>query len=570
MSKPFAAYRGDESYIFVCYAHKDAGRVYEDLTQLHESGVNIWYDEGIPAGSSWRGEIAGAIQGASKLLFFISEASLVSSHCLREVDFAVNHDVEIVPVYLDDSTLSAELELVLNRVHALFREKDDRYIEHLLGALRGDGMRLTPLVRGKKSNNLAIGLGLAFIALLIFAWSPWSSAPGSRQGDTSVTGPSGYNMYLEGLELLERWDKGDNLEIAIEKFRAATSLDPEFALAYARLARALQIQHALTRDDQWLQEAGAAANKAVSLNADLAPVQVSLGRVLAAQGNNDLAFAALEKGLAIDPNSVEANQAIAGAYSRLGRLEEAETHFKKAISLDPEDISSHDAYAHFLDDQSRYDEAIRHWQAVIRIAPDHFAALVNLGAALSDAGKNAEAISAYERAIELRPSYMAWSNLGTAYSAAARYDDAAQAYRQALSVDDSDWLVWGNLAYVYSWMGGEEEQATEAFARAIEMAEARRQQDPRDAWAPSDLGLYYAQTGRMELALQRTATALALAPANGSIHAAAAEVYELAGQRDQAVESVLTAIELGHARRHFQQNPETAALLDDPRLQLTP
>lgn len=570
MSKPFAAYTGDEPYVFVCYAHKDSDRVYADLGQLHEHGINIWYDEGIPAGTSWRGEIAGAIQGASRLLFFISEASLVSSHCLREVDFAVNHDVEIVPVYLDDSTLPAELELVLNRVHALFREKDARYTEHLLDALQGGGTRLTPLGRRKKSNNLAIGLGLAVVALIVFAWSPWSTAPGSRQGDTSITGPSGYNVYLEGLELLERWDRGDNLEIAIEKFRAATSLDPDFALAYARLARALQIQYALTRDEQWLQESAAMASKAVSLNADLAPVQVALGRVLAAQGNNDLAFAAFEKGLAIDPISVDANQAIAGAYSRLGRLEEAEAHFRKAISLDPESISSHDAYAHFLDDQSRYDEAARHWQAVIRMAPDHFAALVNLGAALSDDGKNAEAINAYERAIELRPSYMAWSNLGTAYSAAARYDDAAEAYRQALDIDDADWLVWGNLAYVYSWMGGADEQAAAAFARAIEMAEARRQQDPRDAWAPSDLGLYYAKTGQMELAMQRTETALALAPANGSIHAAAAEVYELAGQRDKAVEFVLTALELGQSRRHFQQNPETAALLDDPRLQLSP
>jgi tetratricopeptide (TPR) repeat protein len=570
VSKPFAAYRGDESYVFVCYAHKDSGRVYDDLTQLHENGINIWYDEGIPAGSSWRGEIAGAIQGASRLLFFISEASLVSSHCLREVDFAISHDVEILPVYLEDLALPGELELVLNRVHALYREKDARYMEHLTDALKGGVTRLTPLVSKKKNKNLAIGVGLAAIALLVVLWSPWSAPPGSRQGDTSVGGPSGYNLYLEGLELMERWDKGDNLDIAIEKFRVATTLDPEFALAYARLARALQIQYSLTRDEENLNEAAAMANRAVSLNSELAPVQVSLGRVLAAQGNNDLAFAALEKGLSIDPNSVDANQAIAGAYSRLGRLEDAEAHYKKAIALDPDSISSYSAYAVFLDDQSRYNEAIRQWQAVIRIAPDHYAALVNLGSALSSDGKNAEAISAYERAIELRPSYMAWSNLGSVYTAAERYDDAVGAFRQALDIDDSDWLVWGNLAYVYSWVGGQEERANEAFARAIEMAEARRQQDPRDAWAPSDLGLYYAKTGEMELALQRTGTAISLAPANGSIHAAAAEVYELAGQRDKAVDFVLSALELGQSRRHFQQNPETVALLDDPRLQISP
>ena len=44
--------------MFVCYAHSDADSVYADLVELRNNGVNIWYDEGIPAGSSWRGEIA--------------------------------------------------------------------------------------------------------------------------------------------------------------------------------------------------------------------------------------------------------------------------------------------------------------------------------------------------------------------------------------------------------------------------------------------------------------------------------------------------------------------------------
>lgn len=64
MSKPFAAYRGDEDYVFVCYAHKDSERVYADLTHLNGNDINLWYDEGISAGSSWRAEIAEAIQGA--------------------------------------------------------------------------------------------------------------------------------------------------------------------------------------------------------------------------------------------------------------------------------------------------------------------------------------------------------------------------------------------------------------------------------------------------------------------------------------------------------------------------
>lgn len=555
--------------MFVCYAHKDAESVYADLTQLKGEGINLWYDEGIQAGSSWRAEIAAAIQGASKLLYFISKASLVSTHCLREVDFAVNHDIEVVPVYLDDAVLPAELELVLNRVQALFRENDERYMERLLGALQG-GTLLTPLIATKKNRKLRIGLALSTVAaaaLLMFSWSPWDSSPRGLKSDTSVGAPSGYNSYLEGLELVERWDKGDNLEIAIAKFREATSLDPDFALAYARLSEALRIRYALTRDEAWLDEAAVNANTAASLDPGLAPVQVALGRVFAAQGNNDLAFAALEKAMSIDPHDVPANRAMASMYGRLGRFEDAEASFKKALSLDPESISSLDAYAIFLDEQSRYEEAAHQWQTILRIAPDHYATLTNLGGALNDSGKPSEAITMYRRAIDIRPSYMAWSNLGTAYSGAKRLSEAAEAYQNALDIDDSDWLVWGNLAYVYSWMGDKADEAAAAFTRAIELAEAARLQDPRDAWAPSDLGLYYAKAGETELALQRAGTAIALSSDSGEILAAAAEVYELVGQRDKAVELAQKALDLGYSRRQFQRNPETVELLTDPRLE---
>ena len=49
MDRPFPAYKGDEPYIFVSYAHNDAGQVYSELSWLHDLGFNIWYDEGIEA-----------------------------------------------------------------------------------------------------------------------------------------------------------------------------------------------------------------------------------------------------------------------------------------------------------------------------------------------------------------------------------------------------------------------------------------------------------------------------------------------------------------------------------------
>lgn len=468
LNKPFPAYEGNESFVFVCYAHRDSDSVYADLEKLHSDGIHLWYDEGITAGVSWRAEIAAAITGATRFLFYVSEASLNSTHCLREVDYALSHEIEILPVYLDDSTLPAELELALNRVQALFRETDTRYIEHLFGGLEENAQLVQlPLSRVSERQNKLSKLPIRVVVISLMALFFWMQRDSffSRQ-DLQPETPSvatAFDHYLEGLALMERWDKDDNLETAIVLFRKATVLDPGFALAFARSADALRRRYSLTRDESWLDQASADVNEAVRMNAGLAPVQVALGRVHSSQGNIDLAVAALERALAIDANDAVANMAIAFVYQRLGRLQYAEAAFQKAVALDSENISVLDAYANFLYGQSRFEDATRYWQAAIRLAPDHYASLVNLGSVLNERGRIPEAITMYHRVIKIRPTYMAYSNLGTAYSMQERYPEAMEAYQEALEIDDNDWLAWGNLAYVYSWVDGSEQQANETF-----------------------------------------------------------------------------------------------------------
>lgn len=574
MKKPFSSYRGSESYVFVCYAHSDSDIIYPDLSELNGEGINLWYDEGIQAGSMWRAEIAASIKGSAKFLFFISKASLNSAHCLREVDYALNNDIEIIPVYLDKSSLPGELELVLNRVHALFREDDSLYMQHLQTALqksRGLTQLRKTLPKKRKINIVVLTLAIGLSMILISVWMQRDTGIEGEQTKTkTVALPSAYDRYLKGQELMLRWDKDDNLDVAIEMFREAAELDPGFALTFARLAESLRIRYALTREEKWLEEAATNAHEAERLNPGLAPVQVALGRVYATQGNHDLAFAAIERAVSIDPNDAGANQAMSRVYENLGRLEDAETSIQKAVALDPDNIMILDGYANFLFYQSRFEEAVTQWQTVIRLAPDHYAALVNLGSALNETGETSLAIIMYQRAIEIKPTYMAYSNLGTANARAERYEEAVEAFLKALEIDDTNWLAWGNLAYVYSWMNGMDSLAVETFEHAIQLAEAAKEQNSRDAFVYSDLALYYAKTKQTKLALQRLNTAITLSPDSGEILAAAAEAYEIIGQRDKAVEFAKKSLELGFSQQQLQRNRELADLLKDPGLQSQP
>ncbi len=135
MDKPFPAYQGDAPYVFVCYAHDDEDVVYPEIGWLHEQGINLWYDEGVSAGKIWREEIGDAIKGASSVLYYISESSLASDHCSREINFALDQSKNVLPVYLEDVVLTTDLEVGLSRVQALHRNRDASYQQHLLNAL---------------------------------------------------------------------------------------------------------------------------------------------------------------------------------------------------------------------------------------------------------------------------------------------------------------------------------------------------------------------------------------------------------------------------------------------------
>ena len=142
MDRPFPAYKGDDPYVFVCYAHDDEDVVFPEMAWLHEQGINLWYDEGISAGRIWREEIGDAIKGASKVLYYISESSLASEHCDREINYALDH-TSVLPVYLEEIALTTDLEVGLGRVQALHRTTDEDYQGHLLGESAADEIRST-------------------------------------------------------------------------------------------------------------------------------------------------------------------------------------------------------------------------------------------------------------------------------------------------------------------------------------------------------------------------------------------------------------------------------------------
>ena len=183
---PFPAYDGSGPFVFVCYAHADAGTVYPEITRIRDSGVNVWYDDGIAAGSEWSAAVADAIERCKTFLYLVSPASVESEHCRRELNFALEQSCSVLAVHLEPTDLPSALKLSLSNRQAILKYKEPRYAEKLTVALLGSAATVesssSGTRRGRKKTLLA-GVLATVLALLGVAFFPFDA---EESGPTTV------------------------------------------------------------------------------------------------------------------------------------------------------------------------------------------------------------------------------------------------------------------------------------------------------------------------------------------------------------------------------------------------
>lgn len=114
------AYKGDQPYIFISYAHKDSETVLPIISRLQEDGYRVWYDEGIAPGSNWDVYISEHLDRSSNVLGFLSQSYIRSQNCKDELALTRLKGKPMNLVYLDDVQLSSGLKMRYGRIQALF------------------------------------------------------------------------------------------------------------------------------------------------------------------------------------------------------------------------------------------------------------------------------------------------------------------------------------------------------------------------------------------------------------------------------------------------------------------
>lgn len=113
----------NKPYIFISYAHADSERVMPAISALQNSRVNLWYDNGIVAGSEWPEFIAEKVMNCTSFVLFVSKAYLESQNCKRELNFAISRKKNILSIFLEEVELSPGVEMQLGSYQAIFRNR---------------------------------------------------------------------------------------------------------------------------------------------------------------------------------------------------------------------------------------------------------------------------------------------------------------------------------------------------------------------------------------------------------------------------------------------------------------
>ena len=145
-----------------------------------------------------------------------------------------------------------------------------------------------------------------------------------------------YDFFLRGRQLVEK-RFNDNIPKGIQLLQEAVKLDPKFAEAWATLAEAEMVSDGYYEVDKAESEkrAIAYAEKAITLNNQLALPHAVLGLFHSDYGNHLQSLDDLKDALRLEPNNVLVNRWIGNIYVKLNRIDLASSYIEKAYRLDP-------------------------------------------------------------------------------------------------------------------------------------------------------------------------------------------------------------------------------------------
>ena len=263
-----------------------------------------------------------------------------------------------------------------------------------------------------------------------------------------------YTLLLKGKYFLTKGGTQDTLEKAADYYQQAVRLDPTSAPAWAGLSRGLA---ELTYTQSWKQvrqRAFDAANRALSLDPNLADAHIALGKSYLYDWDWENAEAQFKKARELEPTNSRAFSFSGELASALGRTTEALQYFEEASARDPLNSFPYQDIAFEYESRGRFAEAEAAFRKAASLDPTVSYRGVIGFIQLREGGDSAAALAEInreddesKRAYYLAASYAFLGRRTDADAALARYQkEYAATYRYSMAALHA-WRAESNEAF---------------------------------------------------------------------------------------------------------------------------
>ncbi len=219
-------------------------------------------------------------------------------------------------------------------------------------------------------------------------------------GQPRPVNPEAFDAYLQGYYFFQKHTDQDRGRAA-EYYKRATQLDPSYALAWAGLSGVLEWQasRGIIRAEEGNQLAREAVERALALNPNSATAHAQMGR-LKQRVDFDWAGAdaSFQRAIAAEPGNLESVRLAATSAAVRGRFDEALQLDHRAVELDPLSGDSWERLAETEFSMARLDEAAAHAQKALELSPDVYPGRILLSEIYVMQGRPQNALTEIESA----------------------------------------------------------------------------------------------------------------------------------------------------------------------------
>jgi TolB-like protein/Flp pilus assembly protein TadD len=332
--------------------------------------------------------------------------------------------------------------------------------------------------------------------------------------------PEAYDAYLRGLAFEGRSSLSlDLLPKAIGFYELAVQLDPNFALAWARLSRADAFLYFSSADQTSARRdaAKSALENAQRLQPNSSETLLALGyyqyRVLRDYGAAKTTFVRVSKML---PGSSEVPTALGRVTRREGHWDEGIAFYEQALALDPRNVELLTDAAETYGMVRQFPAARKLYDRALDIMPDDPDLMAEKAAMYQAEGNLQEAAKLLAKVNAQTPSRTAFGSKITQLTLERNLGEAVRLLqtRQAQFHFASE-MERGGFQVLLAFtqrLAGDAAGAKANAEQARDTLEPLYKNQPDNSWFPSFLSVAYATLGEKDSALKEAEHAIMLSP----------------------------------------------------------